>query len=71
MAQYIIAYDLGTGGNKASLYDVDGNCVADAFVGYETHYPAAGWHEQRPADWCCCSCSTLRSLSRSSISWIA
>jgi len=47
----IIAYDLGTGGNKASLYDVEGNCLAAVFVPYETQYPKAGWHEQRPEDW--------------------
>jgi len=47
----IIAYDLGTGGNKASLYDARGACLESAFVSYETFYPRAGWHEQRPADW--------------------
>ncbi len=47
----ILAYDLGTGGNKASLYDADGSCLASTFVAYETLYPQAGWHEQRPADW--------------------
>jgi xylulokinase len=51
MGKYVIAYDLGTGGNKASLYDVDGNCLAETFVPYPTRYPAAGWHEQRPMDW--------------------
>jgi len=51
MAKTIIAYDLGTGGNKASLYDVDGNCLGAVFVPYETTYPQAGWHEQRPMDW--------------------
>jgi xylulokinase len=49
--KYVLAYDLGTGGNKASLYDERGACVADTFVAYETLYPKAGWHEQRPADW--------------------
>ena len=49
--QYIIAYDLGTGGNKASLYDSDGRCLAENFVSYPTQYPASGWHEQRPDDW--------------------
>jgi len=48
---YIIAYDLGTGGNKASLYNIDGRCLAENFVSYPTHYPATGWHEQRPNDW--------------------
>jgi len=47
----IIACDLGTGGNKASLYTEDGRCVAKTFVPYKTYYPAAGFHEQRPADW--------------------
>jgi len=51
MAKTIIAYDLGTGGNKASLYDTDGCCLKAVFVPYETHYPQAGWHEQRPMDW--------------------
>ncbi len=47
----IIAYDLGTGGAKASLYQVDGTCLASTFVSYETLYPDTGWHEQRPSDW--------------------
>jgi len=48
---FIIAYDLGTGGNKASLYDANGRCLAENFVSYPTQYPATGWHEQRPDDW--------------------
>ena len=51
MTRYIIAYDFGTGGNKASLYDLEGNCLAATFVSYETRYPQSGWHEQCPADW--------------------
>jgi len=48
---FIIAYDLGTGGNKASLYDASGRCLSENFVSYPTQYPATGWHEQRPEDW--------------------
>lgn len=51
MNQYIIAYDLGTGGCKASLYNVKGNCMADSFISCNTHYPHQGWHEQKPEDW--------------------
>ena len=51
MEQKIIAWDLGTGGNKASLYDSEGNCIAAAFMPYNTTYPAHGWHEQKPEDW--------------------
>lgn len=51
MARRLIAYDLGTGGAKASLYDEDGACLRNAFLPYDTRYPAGGWHEQRPLDW--------------------
>ena len=51
MSKRIISYDLGTGGNKASLYDVDGDCLASTFVPYATNYPHVGWHEQNPSDW--------------------
>jgi xylulokinase len=51
MARRIIAYDLGTGGAKASLHGEDGACLRTAFLSYDTRYPAGGWHEQRPEDW--------------------
>lgn len=51
MDKKILSFDLGTGGNKALLYDVEGNCLASTFVPYPTHYPQVGWHEQRPVDW--------------------
>ena len=51
MSDTLLAYDLGTGGNKASLYDASGRLLAAAFVPYDTQYPQAGWHEQRPDDW--------------------
>jgi xylulokinase len=51
MAATVLAYDLGTGGNKASLYDSDGHLLAAVFDPYDTEYPQAGWHEQRPEAW--------------------
>lgn len=51
MDKKILSFDLGTGGNKASLYDSEGRCLAHTFVGYDTIYPKVGWHEQRPEDW--------------------
>jgi len=47
----ILAYDFGTGGIKASLFDAQGRCVASGFDAYPTLYPGTGLHEQRPADW--------------------
>ena len=51
MTGTILACDLGTGGNKASLYDAGGCLLATVFVPYETRYPKPGWHEQEPGAW--------------------
>ena len=66
MGKKIISFDLGTGGNKASLYDADGRCLASAFVPYATQYPEVGWHEQRPADWWSAVVDSSRQLMKSS-----
>jgi len=66
MDRKIISFDLGTGGNKASLYDASGNCLTSAFVPYPTAYPQVGWHEQRPADWWKAVLESARQLMRSS-----
>lgn len=47
----LLAHDLGTTGNKASLFDTQGQLVASQFVPYETRYPRPGWAEQDAADW--------------------
>jgi xylulokinase len=47
----IIAWDLGTGGVKASLYDEELRTLAKSFIEYDTYYPAPLLHEQRPDDW--------------------
>jgi xylulokinase len=47
----ILAHDLGTTGNKATLFDARGAVVAAAFEAYETAYPRPNWAEQDPADW--------------------
>ncbi len=47
----ILAYDLGTGGVKASIYSEKGVSVAEHFEPYDTGYPNSGYHEQKPSDW--------------------
>lgn len=47
----IIAYDLGTGGIKTSLYDVTGKSYANTFQSYDTYFGGADIHEQCPKDW--------------------
>ncbi len=49
--KYIIAYDLGTGGMKASLWTEEGISLESSFVECETFYPLPEHRNQRPQDW--------------------
>ncbi len=68
MANYVIAHDLGTTGNKATLYDRDGALVGAAFRAYDTEYAHIGWAEQDPDAWWEAVChSTRRLLSQTGV----
>ena len=62
MKRFILAHDLGTTGNKATLFDGDGGMLASAFSGYETSHPQPTWAEQDPADWWRAVGDTTRAL---------
>lgn len=62
----LIAYDLGTGGIKASLFDVDGNSLAEVFRQYETYFPENKFVEQRPLDWWDGVCAATHALLQQS-----
>ena len=47
----ILAFDLGTGGNKSVVYHSDGTLLGKEFSPYDTYYPKSGWAEQKPSDW--------------------
>jgi xylulokinase len=47
----ILAHDFGTTGNKASLYDLDGQLVKSCYRPYGTLYPQPTWVEQNPDEW--------------------
>ncbi len=47
----LIAYDLGTGGIKASLFDLEGKPLANTFYQYDVEYPGNGFQEQQPDVW--------------------
>ncbi len=59
---YILAYDLGTTGNKAILCSPQGKIVAEAYHPYETQYLRPNWVEQNPSDWKRAICETTRQL---------
>jgi len=66
MAKLIIAHDLGTTGNKATLYDADGELVGTAFAPYDTRYFGQNCVEQNPSDWWEAVVGSTRRLLRES-----
>ncbi len=62
MQQKVIAYDLGTSGIKASLYDCEGRNRANTLWTYETVYTGKKFHEQNPMQWWEGICRTTQSL---------
>ncbi len=50
MTGYVLAHDVGTGGNKASLVDINGRIKASAESKYPVIYPNSGWAEQDPVE---------------------
>ncbi len=51
MPKYLIAHDLGTTGNKATLFDSDGNMIKSVVSRYDTNFFNGTWAEQNPSDY--------------------
>jgi len=47
----VIGHDVGTGGNKAVLADIEGEIIATAFKPYPVFHPRSNWAEQEPRHW--------------------
>ncbi|MFW5998434.1 MAG: xylulokinase [Halanaerobiaceae bacterium] len=62
MGKYIIAHDFGTTGNKATLYNEEGQLINSTFSGYPTYYPRVNWAEQDPHDWWEAVCASTKKL---------
>jgi xylulokinase len=62
MTKYLLAHDLGTTGNKATLYHQDGEVLASTFYAYETIFPEVGFAEQDPNDWWEAVCVSTKQL---------
>ena len=62
MAMYILSHDLGTTGDKATLFSEDGRLISSAFTPYQTYYPEAGWAEQNPNDYWRAFCESTAKL---------
>ena len=67
MGQLIIAHDLGTSGDKASLHDARGRLLASHTEHYPTDYGQGGKAEQSPDDWWHAFCAATRALLSGSV----
>ncbi|MCX8279820.1 FGGY-family carbohydrate kinase [Phyllobacterium sp. 0TCS1.6C] len=48
----VLSFDLGTGGARAGVYDVERRTMlATSEASYATAHPRAGWAEQQPEEW--------------------
>jgi xylulokinase len=60
--KYLLAHDLGTSGNKATLYTVEGALVKSTIYSYETNYFNSNWAEQDADDWWKAVCFTTNGI---------
>lgn len=58
----LIAHDLGTTGDKASLHEADGRLLYSVTVTYPTHLAGGGVAEQDPEHWWSAVCTATRQL---------
>jgi xylulokinase len=62
MTKYLLAHDIGTSGDKATLFTTDGELVDSKTSPYKTIYPKHNWAEQNPEDWWSAVCSSTQEL---------
>lgn len=75
MEKYLIAHDLGTSVNKASLITTEGIILRTHSVGYPVHHKLPGWAEQDPNQWwdafCECNSAILQGIDINEVAGIS
>jgi sugar (pentulose or hexulose) kinase len=61
--KFIIAHDLGTTGNKATLFSSEGTLLKSVVQPYEVFYSNTNWVEQDPEQWWQAFCKTNKELT--------
>lgn len=64
MTKYLIAHDLGTSGDKVTLFTSDGELVRSVTTTYDTHFFNSTWAEQSPDDWWKAVCEGTKEVLR-------
>lgn len=62
MIKYILAHDLGTSGDKATLFSSDGKMIGSQVASYDTNYFNGSWVEQDANDWWNAVCVSSKNL---------
>jgi xylulokinase len=62
MKRFLLAHDLGTSGNKASVYTIEGEFIKSLVYPYNTRYFNEVWVEQNPSDWWDAVANTTRAF---------
>jgi xylulokinase len=63
----LLGIDLGTSGCKITLFDFQGNVIANRNGAYRTYYPRAGCVEQSAEDWWRAACREIQSMLKDGI----
>jgi xylulokinase len=64
MKQFILAHDLGTSGNKATLFTTEGELLRSVTAPSGTHFFNNNWAEQDPEDWWNAVCASTQAIAK-------
>lgn len=64
MGRFLLAHDIGTSGNKASLFSENGELIASTVVGYDVEYKAGNIAQQNPEDWWNAVCVSTKEITK-------
>jgi len=67
MQTYLLAHDLGTSGNKVTLFTTEGKLVASVTYPYKVKWRHTLWAEQDSADWYKAVCVTTKEILKEAV----
>ena len=62
MEQFLIAHDLGTSGNKATLFTTKGKMLRSVTVSYDVRFFNGNYAEQDPENWWDAVCDATKAV---------
>lgn len=69
MKELLLGVDIGTGGCKTTIIDIDGNFIADGYTEYPSYHYQPGWFEEKADEWLPAMVSSLQTtLARGRVS---